>query len=286
MSSDSAHELKRTCSKVKQMLLGLHYNARSGHVGSALSCAEILTFIRFHCASDSDHLVLSKGHAASALYSVLAVAGDINAQELLDGYYRDGTVFSAHPPPNKLPYIPFATGSLGHGAGIASGLALGLKLNDERKAWVFCVLSDGELNEGSVWEAFAFATHHRLNNLVFMIDQNGLQGFGRTKDVFNMEPLADKLKSFGLAVGECDGHDFESLESTYHHATSEAGCLGAPSVVVAKTTKGRGLVGLADTVDCHYLPMTTEVYEAAVDFCRNEVLHSTFRPSKGDNHAR
>jgi transketolase len=285
MSSSHISDLRQRCCSVKQLLLNLHYNARSGHVGSALSCAEILTFLKFHCVSEADSLVLSKGHAASALYSVLSIAGDIDSQELLTNYYRDGTLFSAHPPPNKIPFIPFATGSLGHGAGIAAGLALGLKLKESQTARVFCVLSDGELNEGSVWEAFAFSVHHRLKNLVFVIDQNGLQGFGRTKDVFNMEPLADKLRSFGLAVGECDGHDFEALESTYAHTISESSCLAVPSIVVAKTTKGRGLVNLADTVDCHYLPMTTEVYEAAVDFCRRELLRTTYRPKKREDHA-
>ena len=285
MSTPHIKELRERCFSVKQLLLNLHFNARSGHVGSALSCAEILTFLKFHCCSQDDSLVLSKGHAASALYAVLSIAGEIDSQGLLADYYQDGTLFSAHPPPNKLPHIPFATGSLGHGAGIAAGIALGLKLKESYASRVFCVLSDGELNEGSVWEAFAFAVHHRLKNLVFVIDQNGLQGFGRTKDVFNMEPLIDKLRSFGLAVSECDGHDFEALESSYKHTIDESSCLAVPTIIVAKTTKGRGLVNLADTVDCHYLPMTTEVYEAALDFCRSELLRTTFRPQKREDHA-
>jgi len=200
-------------------------------------------------------------------------------------YYKDGTHFSAHPPPNKLRSIPFATGSLGHGPGLAAGLALGAKLRGETAERVFCVMSDGELNEGSVWEAFAFAAHHKLSNLIFMIDKNDIQGFGRTTDVFNMSPLSDKLRSFGIVVHEADGHDFESLSSSYTYACDDARDLGAPSVILAKTVKGRGLVGLEDTVDCHYLPMTTEVYEAAMRFCQNELDRSSQLNRDEDEHA-
>ena len=285
MSSNVIKDLKIACGAVKELLLKLHFEAKSGHVGSSLSCAEILSFIKFSCCGASDAIILSKGHAASALYSVLCIAGDINSEELVNSYYRDGTLFSAHPPPNKLPSIPFATGSLGHGAGVAAGLALGTKLRGNREQRTFCVLSDGELNEGSTWEAFAFAAHHRLSNLIFVIDQNDIQGFGRTTEVFNMAPLPDKLRSFGLAVGEADGHDFESLISSYNHTSAEARDLGVPSVVLAKTVKGRGLGDLANTVACHYLPMTKDIYEAAVAFCQNEVRTSTISSYEKNDYA-
>jgi transketolase len=264
-------KLHLACYSAKKLLLHLHYKAQSGHVGSALSCAELLTFIKFYCCSPADVIILSKGHAASALYSVLAIAGEIDLQDLSEGYYKEGTLFSPHPPPNRLPSIPFATGSLGHGPGIAAGLALGSKLRGVSNERVFCVLSDGELNEGSVWEAFAFAAHHKLSNLVFVVDQNNLQGFGRTGDVLNMEPLTDKLRSFGMAVVEVDGHDFESLRSCYDSLVEQGNNLETPSLILAKTIKGRGLKGLADTVDSHYLPMTAEVYEAACEFCKGEL---------------
>ena len=285
MSSPQVIQLQRTCCSVKQLLLNLHFKAHSGHVGSALSCAEILTFLKFHCISEQDTLILSKGHAASALYSVLATAGEISAQDLISMYYKDGSHFSAHPPPNKLPSIPFATGSLGHGPGLAAGLALGARLKGDTHERVYCVMSDGELNEGSVWEAFAFAAHHKLSNLTFIVDKNDLQGFGRTDDVFNMAPLTDKLRSFGIVVVEADGHDFESLTSSYTFASDDARDMGAPSIILAKTTKGRGLPGLADTVDCHYLPMTTEVFEAAIQFCENELRRSLELHAKEDGHA-
>jgi transketolase len=255
----------------KNLLLNLHYRAKSGHVGSSLSCIEILSFIRFHCWSADSKLVVSKGHAASALYSVLATAGDIREHALTEGYYRDGSLFSAHPPPNKLPNIPFATGSLGHGPGICNGLALGARLrakNGAAPATVFCVLSDGELNEGSVWEAFAFAAHHNLDNLVFFIDRNRLQGFGSTEEVFDMEPLRDKLTSFGMNVVHADGHNFHSLMEAYETLGT---CHHSPLIVVAETLKGRGLPGLAGTVDSHYLPMTPEMFEGVLDFCEQEL---------------
>jgi transketolase len=274
LEQDSLAALYRANFASKSLLLGLHYQAKSGHVGSSLSCAEILTFIRFHCWSEDSTLVLSKGHAASALYSVLATAGDISEVALRQGYYQDGSLFSAHPPPNKLPNIPFATGSLGHGPGVCNGLALGARLKAsprERPATVFCVLSDGELNEGSVWESFAFAAHHKLDNLVFFIDHNKLQGFGRTSEVFNMEPLASKLEAFGLTVRQADGHNFRSLSTAYNEATeAHAG----PVAIVGHTTKGRGLPELEGTVDCHYRPMSPTMFEGALEFCERELVQA------------
>lgn len=273
MSNPEFHQLYRLNFEAKALLLRLHFEAKSGHVGSALSCAEILSFIRFHCWQPHDTLVLSKGHAASALYSVLAVAGDVSETDLMAQYYKDGTHFSAHPPPNKLPGIPFATGSLGHGASLATGLALGARLRaheGETLPTVFCVLSDGELNEGSTWEAFAFAAHHKLSNLTFFLDHNKLQGFGRTDEVLNMEPLTSKLLAFGLSVTSAKGHNFSSLDQGYQEVTVAADRDAKPSLVIAETIKGRGLPKIADTVDCHYLPMTAEMYEQVLNFCEAE----------------
>ena len=214
-----------------------------------------------------DTLVLSKGHAASALYSTLAVAGDIDEQELRQRYYKDGTVFAAHPPPNKISRIPFATGSLGHGPGICAGLALGSKLRKNRDERVYYVVSDGELNEGSVWEAFAFSKHFGLDNLTFIVDKNGLQGFGRTTDVINMDSLADKLGAFGLLCAEADGHDFNSLTSAYDKIAAASARDKCPSVIIANTIKGRGFPDLEDTVACHYLPMNQDTYNGVIKFC-------------------
>jgi transketolase len=274
MSDETLKLLAKNCYLAKKTLLNLHHSANSGHVGSALSCCEILTFVRFYCKKTGDEIILSKGHAASALYSTLAVAQDIKLEDLVSGYYKDGTLFSAHPPPNKLSGIKFATGSLGHGPGIACGLALAEKLKNDKHN-TFCIVSDGELNEGSVWEAFAFASHHNLNNLFFFVDRNKLQGFGRTSDVLQMEPLADKLQSFGCNVINCDGHSFASLIDTYEKSLVSAAQNNKPTVIIADTTKGRGLKNLENTVDCHYLPMTDEVYKNAIDYCEHEYSKRT-----------
>lgn len=272
MDREALLSLYRANFSAKTLLLNLHFSAKSGHVGSALSCAEILTFLRFYCWDSDATLVLSKGHAASALYSVLAVAGDLSEHELRQNYYRDGTLFSAHPPPAKLPNVPFATGSLGHGPGICNGLALANCINkraDEIPPPVFCILSDGELNEGSVWESFAFAAHHKLRNLSFFIDRNKLQGFGTTSDVLDMEPLSDKLRAFGLTVIHANGHNFPSMINAYEQAAIDR---GGPIVMLAETIKGRGLPQVENTVDCHYLPMSPEIFEGALDFCEREFL--------------
>jgi transketolase len=202
---------------------------------------------------------------------VLAVAGDINESDLLLNYYRDGTAFPVHPPPNLFPQIPFATGSLGHGPGICAGLALGTKLkssDNDTPEPVFCVLSDGELNEGSVWESFAFAAHHKLNNLIFFIDNNELQGFGKTSEVLNMDPIVDKLQAFGIQVRQSDGHDFSSLYLAYTEAIANP---HSSVAIVAKTVKGRGLPEIEGTVDSHYLPMTDSMYQGALKFYEKEL---------------
>jgi transketolase len=192
----------------------------------------------------------------------LAVAADISKDGLIARYYKDGTLFSAHPPGGKIKGIRFATGSLGHGPGLATGVALANQLSKAPRTSIFCLMSDGELNEGSVWEAFMFSAHHSLNSLVFVVDRNRLQGFGRTNEVMEIEPLKAKLISFGLTVVECEGHSFPSLLQAYEELKS-SGQKG-PGLIIAHTTKGHGLARLADTVDCHYLPMTDDDYRDAM----------------------
>ncbi len=260
-------QLRGKCASIKRRLLAMHFKANSGHVGASLSCAEILTFVRFGWMGPDDDLVLSKGHAASALYSLLIEAGDLEPA-MADSFYGEGTLLAAHPPPGKLPGIPFATGSLGHGLSLAAGMAMGDRLLGEKRR-VFCVTSDGELNEGSIWEAALFIAHHRLNNVVWLVDRNGLQGFGRTEEVMGLEPLSEKLSAFGFEVDQANGHDFSallSLRDRLNNATS-----GKPTVILCRTTKGLGLGKLEDTVDCHYLPLSQEQHAQALkDLADNE----------------
>ncbi len=249
--------LEERATSIKRRFLEMYMRAGAGHVGCALSCADIVAFVWFGWMNESDDFILSKGHAAAALYSTLAETGDLTSEDIAT-FYRDGTLLSAHPPPGKLPGIPFATGSLGQGVSIATGLALAAKLRGEIERRVFCVASDGELDEGSAWEAALFAAHHRLSNLVWLIDRNGIQGFGRTEEVLSLEPIADKFRSFNWRVHSADGHSMQSLLVARDAVMGSAA--EGPSVVICRTIKGLGMGDWEGTIDCHYRPMTTEIF--------------------------
>jgi len=246
-------------SRIKSRFLRIYRDANAGHVGSSLSCLEILAATRLHAMKSGDELVLSKGHAAAALYATLVESGDIPS-EALESFYRDGTHMAAHPPPGKLPGILFATGSLGHGLSLSAGLAKSWKLKNQ-KMLSFSILSDGELNEGSSWEAILFAAHHRLDNLICLVDRNGLQGFGSTESTMALGSLQEKFQAFGWSTFNSDGHSLLDLTQCLDNATSEINRhKGKPSVIICNTIKGRGFPGLEGTVASHYLPMTAEQF--------------------------
>ncbi|MEO6315835.1 MAG: transketolase [Chitinophagaceae bacterium] len=233
---------------VRNRLIKMYKAANAGHVGSSLSCLEMMVFVRSYLMKPNDEFILSKGHAAALLYSVLAEEGSLSAADI-ESFYKDGTLLSAHPPVNKIKGIPFATGSLGHGLSLAAGFALAGRLKKNTRK-IYCITSDGELNEGSTWEAALFIAHHCLKDITWLIDRNQLQGFGRTEETLKLEPLDKKLESFGFQVVIADGHDFNSLKkavAAYQHEL--------PLAVICNTTKGKDLT-LQDTVDCHYLPLT------------------------------
>jgi transketolase len=234
----------------------MYRSVNAGHVGCSLSCAEMLTFVQFGWMKAGDEIILSKGHAAAALYSTLAEAGSISEEEIAT-FYRNDTYLAAHPPTNKIKGIPFATGSLGHGLSIAAGLGLAAKLKNNNKQ-ILCITSDGEINEGSTWEAALFIVHHQLKHVVWLIDRNKLQGYGRTEDVMRLDPLDKKLEAFGFEVIEADGHDFASLDA----AKAKALKSDKPSAIICHTIKGNHWVKYQDQVDCHYLPMKDGQYEA------------------------
>lgn len=254
--------LEQRAFSVKKRFLAMYAKANAGHVGSSLSCAEILVLLKFGWMNDSDRLVLSKGHAAAALYSLL-VEAEVLAPERLETFCQDGTLFPAHPPSNALEEIPFATGSLGYGLSLCAGMALGAALNGQNKR-CFCVTSDGELDEGSVWEAALFVAHRRLTNVVWIIDRNGIQATGRTEQVMALEPLEAKLRAFGYHVVSAGGHDFRALLAARDACGEVLATRGAPVVVIANTVKGNGISFLRDTVDSHYLPMSARAYEQAL----------------------
>jgi transketolase len=256
-------ELREISKKNRLKAIQMYKKANAGHIGCSLSCIDLLVYFLYYKKSEQDLFILSKGHASVALYCVLNEKGIIS-DSMLGTFYEDGTIMAAHPPACGVPGVLFGTGSLGHGLSLSSGLALGAKLkNESQKA--FCVMSDGECNEGSIWEAAAFASHHKLNNVVAIIDKNNIQGFGFTKDVIDMANLAQKWESFGWEVQECDGHDFLSIENAYENFVTDK-----PKCLIANTVKGKGVHFMENKMEWHYLPMTDEQYEMAIKDIESE----------------
>lgn len=277
--AESAKLVERALS-VKRRFLAMYKQANAGHVGSSLSCAELLVWLRFAWMSDDDTFVLSKGHAAAALYAVLAEA-KVLTPEQIDSFYADGTLLPALPPVGAIKDIPFATGSLGHGLSLCAGMALGARLH-RRQRRLFCLTSDGELDEGSVWEAALFIAHHKLTNVIWLIDRNRIQGIGRTEDVMALEPIDDKLRAFGFQVVKANGHDFVSLLAARDACTRMLKRQGRPVAIIAETIKGRGIRSMQDTVDSHYLPMGDAQYQVALD----DLAAVPEVPAKGKRRAR
>jgi len=244
---------------VKLRLLKMHYDAGVGHIGGNLSAIDILLCLHHQVMEAADSFVLSKGHAAGAMYVTLWSLGEISEEEL-SSFHKDGTRLSGHPPVGAIPSILFTTGSLGHGPGLAAGLALAKRFRGQ-SGHVFCLTSDGEWNEGSSWEGLIFAKHQRLDHLTIIVDLNGLQGFGTTKEVADLEPLADKFRAFGLPTCEVDGHDLTALSAALQPRADQPG----PRVVVAKTRKGCGISFMEGKMEWHYLPLSAAQYATAIE---------------------
>lgn len=227
---------------------------RGSNVGSAMSAADVLAVLyagalRLPGTTDPsrDRLVLSKGHAAAALYAALARTGVIDPA-LLDDFLADGSPLTGHPPHGTVPGIDVATGSLGQGLAIAAGMAWAAR-TDGRGARAFVVLGDGECQEGSVWEAAALASRLRLDNLVAIVDANGLQGYDRVADVDGGLALAPRFEAFGWAARETDGHDHDALRAVLEQVPFAP---GRPSAIIARTVKGRGVRDMEDRLGWHY----------------------------------
>lgn len=260
---------------IRRAILEQSKRANVGHIGSCLCVVEILAALY----SDSlkgdpddhnrDRFILSKGHAALALYTVLRLRGDITEDEL-DTFCGDGSFFGVHPE-RAVPGIDFSTGSLGHGLSIAAGAALGARMQCSPRR-VFCLISDAECNEGSVWEAAMFAAHHKLHNLRVIIDANGQQAFGLTREVSNASNLAERWAGFGWRVSEVDGHSVAALVDAFSSESSDP----APHVVIARTVFGRGVSFMEEgrplsqahlpvqAINWHYLPMSDHEYQIAL----------------------
>ena len=242
-----------------------------GHIGGALSIADILALLygkEMHYdpknprLESRDLLVLSKGHAGPALYAALAIKGFFPL-EWLDTLNQGGTRLPSHCDRNKTPGIDMTTGSLGQGLSAACGLALGRKL-DGSKIRVFCIIGDGESDEGQNWEAAMFASQYGLSNLIAFTDYNKMQIDGTTEQIMGLGDIEGKWKSFGWFVQRCDGHDFTAMHAAIAEAQSQAGTMGKPSMIILDTIKGKGASFCEGKVESHNMPVTLEMAEQAI----------------------
>lgn len=267
LSKDEIRYFKNTAKKIRKQTLDMIYRTGSPHIGSSFSAVDILTALYFRCLCVSprrcrdknrDRFILSKGHGCAALYAVLAQKGFLSS-DVLNGFSVDGGTLEQHPTCNPGWGIEVSTGSLGHGLSVGAGMAIAAKA-DRAKYRVFVLLSDGETNEGLVWEAAMLAAQRRLNNLVAIIDYNGIQALGRTEEVINLEPFGAKWRSFGWAVREIDGHDFSQIISALEDVPFHR---EKPSVIIARTVKGKGVSFMEDKLLWHYRCPDEEEYKKA-----------------------
>jgi transketolase len=256
--------------RAKLRLLRMHYESRVGHIGGNLSCLEILLALYHDVLKAEDEFVLSKGHSAGALYVALWSAGRLDDDDL-NSFHKNGTKLSGHPPAQGFPEVLFGTGSLGHGLSLACGLALAKKLKN-LPGRVFCLTSDGEWNEGSTWEALIFLQHQRLDNLTFIVDSNGLQGFGTTREIADLDRIESKFAAFGVATYEVDGHDPEAVAHLLQSIHT------GPAAVVARTTKGHGVSFIENRFEWHYWPLSPEQYQLAVEELSAECEPASLKP--------
>ena len=259
---------KELAYRARQEILKMTSVAKASHVGSALSVIDVLAVLYAEVANispenigevDRDIVILSKGHAASAIYSTLAIQGFF-PMDWLDKYCANGAPLGGHVTSKGVPGVELSTGSLGHGLPYGLGIALSRKRFGE-KGRVFVVMSDGECDEGTTWESALLANHHGLNNLTVIIDRNGIQSLKETEVTLRLEPFADKWRAFGWNVFEIDGHDYEVLSKSMQLSDK-------PTVVIAKSVKGKGVSFMENSVLWHYRPPDQGELQSALDEVR------------------
>ncbi len=244
-------------------LLTLLYNAHAGHIGSSLSCLDILRVLFSSVIKKNDKFILSKGHAVPALYVVLNAIGRLSDKDL-QTFHTNGTKLPAHPAADLDEFIPFPSGSLGHGLSIASGMAQAyLYLRKSKKpAMVYCLMSDGECNEGQVWEAAQYATAKKLKNLVVLVDNNKIQAFGKTAEVLGKSTTPEKWEAFGFEVFTADGHNPVHIEKVFKKVGKLKG--NKPKVIIFDTIKGHGVTFMENQIGWHYHTLTDDLYKKAL----------------------
>ena len=248
-------KLEQLAKKIREKVIELLYKHKACHLGSCMSCVEILVALYFGGVMRlKDKFLMSKGWAAAALYSVLAEKGIIDWNDLYENYYEPGSKYWGliH---HTVPGIEYSFGSAGHGLPVAIGMTLA-----DRKRKIFVLMSDGEMDCGTTWEGALFAAHHNLNNLIVLVDYNKFQAFGRTNKVLNLEPLAKKWQDFSWSVFEVDGHNFPKLLKVFKKALLVK---NKPKIIICHTIKGKGISFAENKLGWHYYNLTPELYEQA-----------------------
>lgn len=275
MDSNEIKQLQILAAKSRMGAILGTYNAKSGHPGGSLSAADIFTYLYFKEMNvdpanpdwaDRDRFVLSKGHCCPSLYATLALKGFFDWKEL-EELRHVGAMLQGHPDMKGTPGIDMSTGSLGQGISAACGMALAAKI-DNKSYRTYTVLGDGEVEEGQVWEAAMFAAHNKLDNLVVIVDQNGLQIDGTVEEVAGIEPLDKKFESFGFEVIKIDGHDFEQIADALDKAKTVK---GKPTAILAATVKGKGVSFMENQVGWHGTAPNKEQYEQATAELQAEI---------------
>lgn len=267
-------ELRKKANQMRKNIITSLHAAKCGHPGGSLSAADIMTYLYFEEMNvdpknpkkeDRDRFVLSKGHVAPALYSALAMKGYFPEEELLK-LRKTGQMLQGHPDMKGTPGVDMSAGSLGQGISVAVGMAMSAKISNEDYR-VYTMLGDGELQEGQVWEACMFAGSRKLDNLVVIVDNNNLQIDGCVSDVCSPYPITDKFEAFNFHVIAIDGHDFDSIQNAFDKAKETK---GMPTVIIAKTTKGKGISYMENQVSWHGAAPNDEQYEVAMEELEKE----------------
>lgn len=262
-------ELENIAKEIRIGIIKEVYSGKSGHPGGSLSCADILTVLYFNQmninpespnAHSRDRFVLSKGHASPVLYSTLASRGYFDKKELLTFRGID-SILQGHPDMKNIPGVDMSTGSLGQGLSCANGMALSSKLNGDGFR-VYCLVGDGEIEEGQIWEAAMSASHYKLDNICVIVDNNNLQIDGTIEDVMSSYPIDEKFRSFGFEVINIDGHDISQIIEAFEFAKT---IKGKPTVIIAKTVKGKGVSYMENQVEWHGKAPNEEQYLQAIN---------------------
>ena len=266
--------LKKQANIIRKDIIELVYKASSGHPGGSLSIADIITYLYFKELninpenpkdSNRDRLVLSKGHCAPALYSALMERGILDKENMNDFRQVNG-ILQGHPDMKHIQGIDMTTGSLGQGLSASIGMALAGKI-DKKNYRVYCILGDGEIEEGQVWEASMSASHYKLDNLCVIVDNNNLQIDGEIGNVLSPYPIDKKFESFGFNVINIDGHSFDEIENAFYESKE---CKGKPSVIIAKTIKGKGVSFMENKPEWHGKAPNEEQYNQALNELKEE----------------